>query len=40
MSRPTPSSEPTGKKSRAWSVVKATIVAIEIELLRTVPPSQ
>jgi hypothetical protein len=29
-----------GKKSRACSVVKATIVAIEIELLRTVPPSQ
>ena len=40
MSRPTPSSEPTGKKSRAWSVVKATIVGSEIEWLKTVPPSQ
>ena len=40
MSRPTPSNEPTGKKSRVCNVVKATIVAIEIEWLRTVPPSQ
>ena len=40
MSSPTPSSEPTGKKSRACSVVKAMIVGIEIVWLRTVPPSQ
>ena len=29
-SRPTPSSEPTGKNSRVWSVVKATSVGTEI----------
>ena len=28
-SRPTPSSEPTGKKSRVCSVVKATSIGIE-----------
>ncbi len=39
-SRPTPSSDPTGKKRRACSVVKATMVAIESVWLSTVPPSQ
>jgi hypothetical protein len=29
-SSPTPSSEPTGKKSRVWRVVKATSTGIEI----------
>ena len=37
-SRLTPSNDPTGKKSRVWSVVNATIVAMETTLVR--PPSQ
>ena len=37
-SRLTPSSEPTGKKSRVCNVVKAMIVAIPIALVT--PPNQ